>query len=153
MITPDDSGKLPDVAFAIVSACSAAAAGFDLCARRADDETIAVAARSAASFLRALLDATVAVARGHGVEVRPRARTCERLRWEWLASTATVLDGSPSGRLLSECARILSEVHPSDGRGLGDEITARLRVASAEAYSLAAAVGQLRQGRLALALT
>jgi hypothetical protein len=38
--------------------------------------------------------------------VPPRTRsTCrERLRWEWLASSARLLDGAPERRLLAECA-------------------------------------------------
>lgn len=151
MITRSDPGKLPDAARAMVSACDAAAAGFDLCARRTDDETIAVAARSAAGCVRALSDATVSAARALGIDARPRARTGDRLRWEWLASTATVVDGSADGRLLAECARILAEVDASAAAGLGEEIGARLRLASAEAYSLAAAVAQRRRLTLAFA--
>lgn len=150
MTTRRDPGKLPDAARAMVSACDAAAAGFDLCARRTDDETIAVAARSAAACVRALAGATVSAARGLGIDARPRARTCDRLRWEWLASTAMVVDGSADGRLLDECARVLADVDASAAVALGEELAARLRLASAEAYSLASAVAQRRRG-LALA--
>jgi hypothetical protein len=153
MITPSPAGKLADVVFSIAAACSGAIVGFDLCARRTRDETIAVAARCAAAFLRALLDATVEAAWFHGIEVRPRPRTGERMRWEWLASTATVVDGSTERRLLAECARILTEVDASAADALGDAIAARLRVASAEAYSLAAAAEQARERRLAFAFS
>lgn len=154
MITRSDLGKLPDAALAMVSACNAAAVGFDLCARRTDDETIAVAARSAAACVRALAGATVSAARGLGIDARPRVRTCDRLRWEWLASTAMVVDGSADGRLLAECARILAEADASAAVAFGEEIAARLRLASAEAYSLASAVAQHRRGlALAFALT
>ncbi|MDF2696017.1 MAG: hypothetical protein K0S65_4400 [Labilithrix sp.] len=154
MITPNALGKqLSDVALTIVSACSGAAVGFDLCAQRTKDETIAVAARSAAVFLRALVDATVEAAWFHGLDVRPRTRMGDRLRWEWLASTATVVDGGAESRLFSECARMLASVDPTDATPLGDELTARFRVATAEAFSLASAAEQTRRRQLALALT
>ena len=153
MITPNGLGKLPDAALAVASACNAASVGFDLCARRTQDERIAVAAKSAARFLRSLLDATIAAASTWGIDARPRARTCERLRWEWLASTATVVDGCPDVRLIAECARILAETDTSAARDLGEAITARFRVATAEAYSLASAIQQAQRGQVALAQT
>lgn len=36
-----------------------------------------------------------------------RRATCERLRWEWVASTGLLLDGDPRGRLAAECASAL----------------------------------------------
>ena len=100
-----------------------------------------------------ITEATIAAAAAVGIDARPRARTCDRLRWEWLASTATVVDGSPDGRLLSECARILAGVDTKGATELGDGIAARFQIASAEAYSLASAVVPLRQSTLALAST
>lgn len=45
----------------------------------------------------------------------PSARRGGRLRWEWLASTGSMLDGTPDARLLAECAfladRILAEAN------------------------------------------
>jgi hypothetical protein len=67
-----------------------------------------------------------------------------------------VVDGTPDGRLLLECARLLADVdgaHITHACELEDGIAARLRVASAEAYSLASAVQHMRRGELALALT
>jgi hypothetical protein len=152
MITSKTSGNPADAALAIASACSAAAVGFDLCAVRTPDDMIAVAAKSAAAFLRSLLDATVAAADSAGIDARPRARTGDRLRWEWLASTATILDGAPDGRLVSECARILSEVDSVAAIGLEDGIAARFRLALAEAHSLASAIDQLRKGQVGFAV-
>lgn len=145
---------LVETALAITSSCDAAIAGLELCAHRTRDHTIAVAASSAADFLRALVDATISAAEERGIDARVRARTCDRLRWEWLASTATVVDGTPDGRLLTECARVLSDALTAANRveDLGDGIAARLRVASAEAYSLASALRYRRRGELALAL-
>jgi hypothetical protein len=142
-------GKTADAALTMTSACSAAAVGFELCALRTRDETISVAAKNAAAFLRSLGGATENAARAKGIDARPRSRTCDRLRWEWLASTATVLDGSPDGRLASECARLLSEVDADSVANLGDEIAARFRVATAEAHSLASAIEQIRKGHVA----
>ena len=151
MTTSGALGKACEAALSIATACNAAAGGFDLCARRTQDETIAVATRNAAGFLRSLSEATIAAAAARGIDARPRARTCDRLRWEWLASTATVVDGTPDGRLLSECARILADVDTTGAVELGDGIAARFQIASAEAYSLASAVVHLRQSTLALA--
>jgi hypothetical protein len=150
------SKALAETALAITTAGMAAVAGFELCARKTRDETIAVAAKSAAEFLRGLVDSTIEAAAAYGLDASPHARTGDRLRWEWLASTAAVVDGSPDARLLSECSRILTEMmvavapHADElDSGLG----ARLRVASAEAYSLASAVRYQRRGELVFALT
>ena len=148
------SAALIETARAITASCSAAIAGFELCVHRTGDATLAVAAGSAAAFLRVLREATIAAAETHGIDAEARSRTCERLRWEWLASTATVVDGVPDGRLLSECARILANALESATRvdDLGDGIAARLLVASAEAYSLASALRHRRRGELVSAL-
>lgn len=125
----------------VATALSAAIAGFEVCARRSRDPRIVVAARSAAECLQLLFAATLVAAADVGVDAHPRRRTCDRLRWEWLASTATVVDGRPDRRVLSECARILEELVVTDAvHSLGDEIAARLRIASAEANSLGLAV-------------
>lgn len=150
MTTSNPSGKGTEAAFAIATACNTAARGFDLCARRTQDETIAVAARNAAAFLRLLCDATVDAAAARGIDIRLQARTCDCLRWEWLASTAAVVDGSPDVRLLSECARIVVGVDVSGASDLGHGIAARLQIASAEARSLALAVVRLGEGAVAL---
>ena len=153
MTTSGALGKTREAALSIAAACIAASGGFDLCARRTQDETIAVAAASAAAHLRVLFDATVAAAAATGIEARPRARTCDRLRWEWLASTATVLDGAPDARLLAECARILDAVDAGGAVVLseGEGIAARFQIATAEAHSLAAAAAHRRDRALALA--
>jgi hypothetical protein len=143
---------IADSAVAITTACSAAIAGFEVCARRSRDARTAVAARNASEALRVLFAAAIVAAEDLGIDAHPRKRTCDRLRWEWLASTATVVDGNPDGRLLSECARVLSELVATDSNGLGDEIAARIRIASAEAHSLALAVEYERRRELAFAL-
>lgn len=151
MTTSGALGKAADAALAIATACNAASVGFDLCARRTQDETIAVAATNAAAFLRSLSEVTVAAAASKGIDAQPRARTCDRLRWEWLASTASVVDGEPDGRLLSECARILAGVDATGAAELDNGIAARFQIACVEAYSLASTVLHRRQATLALA--
>jgi len=151
MTTSSALGKAVDAALSIATACDSAAGGFDLCAQRTQEETIAVAARNAAAFLRSLSEATIATAAALGVHARPRARTGDRLRWEWLASTGAIVDGAPDRRLLSECARILAGVDVTGANELGSDVAARFQIAAAEAYSLAAAVRQA-QPTLALAL-
>jgi hypothetical protein len=130
----------------MTAAFSTAAIGFELLSRRTRDASVAVAVESAAHHLRSLLDVAVTAAAHRGIDARPRARTKDRLRWEWLASTAVVVDGESDRRLLSECARILGEaVHSvekerEDGAprvDLEDALDTRLRLASAEAFSLA----------------
>jgi len=144
-------GKTREAARSIATACNAAAVGFELCARRTQDATIAVAAQNAAAHLRSLFHVTIEAAAAKGIDARPRARTCDRLRWEWLASTATVLDGVPEGRLLAECARLLAAVDAAGAVELGGGIAARFQIASAEAYSLATASLQRRERLLAFA--
>jgi hypothetical protein len=127
--------------------------GFDLCARRTRDEKICVAARSAARFLRYLVESTIAAAAAQGIDARPRARTADRLRWEWLASTATVVDGVADGRLLAECARLLAVVDAGALPELGEGIVARFRVAAAEAHSLSSAIQRMRRDGVPIPLT
>ncbi|HVH45686.1 MAG TPA: hypothetical protein VM925_25200 [Labilithrix sp.] len=136
--------KLVEASHAMMSACGAAAVGFELCARRTQDHTIAVAARSAAAFLRQLCSAVLVASADRGISARSRGRTGDRLRWEWLASTATILDGKPDHRLLSECARILGGVDVESAKALGDGVIGRYRLALAEARSLASASEHMR---------
>jgi hypothetical protein len=102
----------------------------------------------------------VAAAEACGVDARPRHRTGERLRWEWLASTATVVDGAADEWILAECARILAAAVESVRKraGLCDRdqeesanlICDRLRLASAEAFSLSHVVALERRARLSV---
>lgn len=146
---PHARRELAERAIAITTACNAAIAGFEVCARRSRDARTAVAACNASEALRALYASAIVAAADRGIDAHPRKRTCDRLRWEWLASTAMVVDGSSDMRLLSECARILSDLVATDPNGLGDEISARIRIASAEAYSLALALEYERRRELA----
>lgn len=129
---PADVAPSPTAAEkAIAAACSSAAEGFALCASRTRDEVIAVAARSASEVVRA-----IAAQIPPGVH---KKRMGDRLRWEWLVSTAIIVDGSPDARLLAECAKVMSSAL-AHVDAVNAELGARFRVASAEAYSLSAAV-------------
>jgi len=128
------SRRTLDAAQRIASACHAAAFGYALAARHAEDVNVALAARQAGSFAKAIADALAAA---HGVSLR--LRTGDRLRWEWLASTSAMLDGQATVRLLRECARMLREslADASDAPAAVRPFVQKLRLASAEAASLA----------------
>jgi hypothetical protein len=135
-------------------ACASAAMGFELLAERTRDGAIGVAARNAAACLRGVIAGAVTAAEAYGVDARPRHRTGERLRWEWLASTATVVDGAADERILAECARILAAAVETVGPGDQDReesenlLCDRLRLASAEAFSLSHVVALERRADL-----
>src|SRR5258708_6889812 len=103
----------------VSSACLEAAAGFHVCARRTHDESVAVAARRESESLQLATEMIAQRAESRGRRA-PRAnraksprssrkRTCN-LRWEWLASTAMVVDGRSDVRLLIEIARVLEQL-------------------------------------------
>jgi hypothetical protein len=123
-----------DAAQRIASACHAAAFGYALASLRAEDVNVALAARQAGAFARATADAITGC---HPVTLR--IRTGDRLRWEWLASSAAMLDGKPACRLLRECARLLSDAldDAADAPPSVRPYVHKLRMASAEAASLA----------------
>jgi hypothetical protein len=143
---------------AMTAACADAAVGYSVVARRSRDAAVGVAAASAGRHVHTLGDAAKTAASVRGLEVGSRASLRQdsrglrytssalgsRLRWEWLASTAGMLDGSFEVRLLSECARVLADavavVARDEGSdGLEDFLVKNLRLASAEASSLARA--------------
>jgi len=124
----------------IGDACTTAAFGLDLCAARTTDPRVKVAVESAATNLRALSQAAES-----GRKSRLLLR--DRLRWEWVASTGASLEGSAESRLLAECASILGAAVRSLSvlESSGDNpLALRLRVASAEAWSLAQCVAPVR---------
>ncbi|MBX3188298.1 MAG: hypothetical protein KF819_14865 [Labilithrix sp.] len=89
----------------LAAACSALTAGFTASAKHARDAHVAEEALTLAEVHRALQDEIAAVGAPLGLVSRPTS-TSERLRWEWLASTAAALDGAPDARMLQECARL-----------------------------------------------
>jgi hypothetical protein len=106
---------------ALTNAVATAYAAYQLCAKKTHDSNVAVAATNAATSL------------ANGFELAP-LRLGDRLRLEWLAAM-----GDADARLLGECARVLGDAIASetDAR-TGD----RIRLASAEAYSLLQAVSR-----------
>ena len=91
----------------LVVACARLATGYDLCARRARDIRVADVAGSLSTLYRAVTDELAAFLAAFGASVPRTKSTCsERLRWEWLASTGRLMDGSPERQVVLECLRI-----------------------------------------------
>lgn len=88
-------------------ACSSLALGYSVTAKHARDEQIADRAIILADTYRSISALLAGLARSLGDEptLRTKATCGERLRWEWIASSARIMDGAPEGRLLDECAR------------------------------------------------
>jgi len=138
---PLDVGALGVVA----SALQSAAYGFELGAQKTRDEAIAVAMTREAASLRAGVELVIVAAKTAGVDLEGRVRMSDRLRWEWVASTAMMLDGRVEPRVLLECTRVLDEVAllsagPALPIALRAQIDARLRVARSTATSLASSM-------------
>lgn len=88
----------------IAESAQAASIGFDVCARRAGTKAVAERMTWLAAEARAI--AEHAAARVPGGVRGPT--TSERMRWEWLASTAALLDGGTEGRLAAESSRLVA---------------------------------------------
>jgi hypothetical protein len=88
----------------LACALHASAVGFEVCARRARTQASATRMTKVAANARAI--AEEASARVPGGVRRPT--TSERMGWEWLASTAALLDGGAEGRLADEANRHLA---------------------------------------------
>ena len=90
--------------------CASLQAGFGSLAKHAGGAAIADEAASLAAAHGAIADKVAVIASSLGIDVPRLKPTCgERLRWEWLASSARLIDGSPESRLLAECTRLLDE--------------------------------------------
>lgn len=97
---------------AIASAAQAAYLGFEVCARRA-------VTKETAARMTWLADEARAIANAAGERVPGGFRkptTSERMRWEWLASTAALLDGGAEGRVAAEASRHLMVAASSAAR-------------------------------------
>lgn len=93
----------------MASACHSVTAGFHVCAKYTKNPVLAEMARSMAFEQGVLADEVARLAATLGAQSIPKGHTSDRLRWEWLASTATVLDGTSDVRLLAECVRMMRE--------------------------------------------
>jgi hypothetical protein len=110
---------------ALATAVATAFAAYQLCAKKTHDSNVAVAATNAATSLATAFDVTP-------------LRLGDRLRLEWLAAM-----GDADTRLLGECARVLGDaIAIATEERIGDRIRDRIRLASAEAYSLLQAVSR-----------
>src|SRR5579864_4626013 len=85
----------------IAALCSSLATGLEVWARHAGDADAA----ALASDVRDVVEEALRIAEAS----RPGVRTCERMRWEWLISTGTAIDGAPHARFHDECLRLLAE--------------------------------------------
>jgi hypothetical protein len=107
---------------AIAAAAQAAHLGFDVCARRARTKEIAQRMVCLADEARTI--AETASERVPGGVRRPT--TSERMRWEWLASTAALLDGGAEGRLSEEANRHLAIALAAASRADDEALMRRL---------------------------
>jgi len=100
------------------------AVGYAVTARHAADEGLVAECVSLASLHRAVASELASLLASAGAPPPRIITTCgERLRWEWLASSARLIDGASESRLLAECARI---------RGEADDAAAELVRSDAE---------------------
>lgn len=111
---------------ALANALATAHAAYMLCAARTVAPNVATAATNAASELAKLGAPT-------------KARLGDRLRLEWLAATNAGAPNGPDAHLLAECARILGDAIALTA-GAPAQVADRIRLVSAEAYSLSSAV-------------
>jgi hypothetical protein len=108
----------------IAFACTEAAACYAVLAKRARCARLGGEAMELALRHRDSIAAVDALARARGLAAH-RVSTCERLRWEWFASTAALLDGAPDVRLAREGVRVTREA-ASAARGLDSNLRGEL---------------------------
>lgn len=122
---------------AIASAAMAAAAGFDVCARRARAEEVG-------ERMAALAEGAKRVAEDAAAQVPGGVRkltTSERMRWEWLASTAALLDGGAEGRVAEEANRHLAIAQGAAAHLSDEELVRRIdRLAASSRAAVAASL-------------
>jgi hypothetical protein len=105
-------GDVVSEARTIARACHEAAAGLGVCARRCVSADLAARLAEVATHAHAAAEAASALV-PDGVR---RPSTSERLRWEWLASTAATLDEAPERRVAEEAVRHLGLAAAAAGR-------------------------------------
>jgi hypothetical protein len=111
-------GHLADVVTRLTAASEASAVGLGVLARTAPASAGGQLAFDLAEELRGVVSTARFVGRALGLPDGAPARraTCERLRWEWVASTGVLLDGDPRRRLAAECASALARASTASGR-------------------------------------
>lgn len=118
----------------IASAAQAASIGFDVCARRAVTKASAARMTWLADQARGIAEAASTKVPG-GVR---RPTTSERMRWEWLASTAVRLDGGAEGRLADEANRHVAIAEELAAHLDDDALLDRIQQFAATSRALAA---------------
>lgn len=131
-VAPPSEEQVHSAARRVAADSIALSAGFEVWSRHVADGELANAARAMSIEERAI---AMALAGGP-------TRTGDRLRWEWLASTAAQLDGAPHARLAAEVLRFVDEIERSlrslERDAASSPIAARVRGAVATARHLAA---------------
>jgi hypothetical protein len=104
-----DTGHLADVVARLAAASDASAVGLGVLARTAPASAEGQLASDLAEELRGVVSTARFVGHALGLPDGGPARraTCERLRWEWVASIGVLLDGDPRVRLAAECSSAL----------------------------------------------
>lgn len=118
----------------VAEAMQSASLGFDVCARRATEKGVAARMSRLADEARAIAEAAAAKVTG-GVR---KPTTSERMRWEWLASTAALLDGGVEGRIADEANRHLVLAEACAARFDDDAIIERVTRFAASSRTVAA---------------
>jgi hypothetical protein len=125
----------------IAAAASDAALGLDVCAKRSRSPIVQARASELAQRCRAL-----ALAMGPVM----RTRMADRMRWEWLASTASLLEPTPERRIVAECLQVFDPALDAACafRGdlpLVDDLVALIRAIDSLRASLGLAVSGLAE--------
>lgn len=128
--TPD----LVELLERVAQAADATIAGLSVLARHAASGPLGALAGDVTEEMRGVVSTVRFVEGALGGEPQATRRsTCQRLRWEWLASTGALLDGSPVPRLRSECLATLARATEAAERladaVAGGQVPAALRVA------------------------
>jgi hypothetical protein len=91
-----DLAMVSEHARRVASLCASIATGLEVWAKHAKDD--APAARDLAIEHRDIVEDALRIAQAS----RPGVRTCERMRWEWLLSTGSLIDGTPASMFKKE---------------------------------------------------
>jgi hypothetical protein len=119
----------------MASALLAATLGFEVCARRAHTKDVGARMTALAEEVRAVAESIVARVPG-GVR---KPSTSERMRWEWLASTAALLDGGIEGRIADEANRHLAIAARAAAKIDDADLAARIDVLAATSRAVVSA--------------
>lgn len=113
-----NSAHLAELVARVSAAAETSIVGLGVLARCAPDSAEGRLAADLAEELRGVFSTARFVGNALGIAESPTARrsTCERLRWEWVASTGALLDGDPRRRLAAECGSALARAAAASSR-------------------------------------